>query len=116
MFFIIKFITNNIFQVAFEDEEGTGLGPTLEFYALVAAEIQRHDLAIWIADDDIHDEIEREVSEDMNMNNLNFLLRSGFIHIDLIMCYYVFYLLLNFYKEKENLQSNGVRLPHLYNF
>lgn len=44
-------------------EEGTGLGPTLEFYALVAAELQRKTLAIWMMDDDIHDESEREVSE-----------------------------------------------------
>lgn len=26
---------------------GTGLGPTLEFYALVSAEIQRCDLGLW---------------------------------------------------------------------
>lgn len=31
-------------QVEFQGEEGTGLGPTLEFYALVAAELQRKDL------------------------------------------------------------------------
>ena len=28
----------NILEVEFIDEEGTGLGPTLEFFALVAAE------------------------------------------------------------------------------
>lgn len=33
-------------------EEGTGLGPTLEFYALVAAELQRRDLGMWICDDE----------------------------------------------------------------
>lgn len=33
-----------IVQVEFQGEEGTGLGPTLEFYALVAAELQRKDL------------------------------------------------------------------------
>lgn len=32
-------------------EDGTGLGPTLEFYALVAAELQRKDLAMWLCDD-----------------------------------------------------------------
>lgn len=26
---------------------GTGLGPTLEFYALVSAEVQRCDLGLW---------------------------------------------------------------------
>jgi len=30
-----------ILEVEFKDEEGTGLGPTLEFFALVAAELQR---------------------------------------------------------------------------
>lgn len=35
-----------IFQVEFQGEEGTGLGPTLEFYALVAAELQRKDLGM----------------------------------------------------------------------
>ena len=29
-----------ILEVEFIDEEGTGLGPTLEFFALVAAELQ----------------------------------------------------------------------------
>lgn len=37
----------------FHEEEGTGLGPTLEFYALVAAELQRKDIGIWICDDEI---------------------------------------------------------------
>lgn len=30
----------------------TGLGQSLAFYALVIAEIQRRDLALWISDDD----------------------------------------------------------------
>lgn len=34
----------SILEVEFCGEEGTGLGPTLEFYALVAAEFQRRDL------------------------------------------------------------------------
>lgn len=42
-------------------ESGTGLGPTLEFYALVAAELQRKNLGMWLVDDDHHDELEREV-------------------------------------------------------
>lgn len=41
----------SILEVEFSGEEGTGLGPTLEFYALVAAELQRTDLAIWLCDD-----------------------------------------------------------------
>lgn len=49
-----------ILEVEFQDEEGTGLGPSLEFYALVAAEIQRRDLALWICDDD--DDLTSETS------------------------------------------------------
>lgn len=42
----------SILEVEFQGEEGTGLGPTLEFYALVSAELQRRDLALWICDDE----------------------------------------------------------------
>uniref|UniRef100_A0A2P2I0N7 E3 ubiquitin-protein ligase n=2 Tax=Hirondellea gigas TaxID=1518452 RepID=A0A2P2I0N7_9CRUS len=41
----------SILEVEFRDEEGTGLGPTLEFYALVAGELQRCDIAMWLCDD-----------------------------------------------------------------
>lgn len=53
----------SVLEVEFIDEEGTGLGPTLEFYALVAAELQRSDLAMWMHDDDeYNNEIEsREI-------------------------------------------------------
>ncbi|XP_047508837.1 E3 ubiquitin-protein ligase HECTD1 isoform X4 [Pieris napi] len=40
----------SVLEVEFEGEEGTGLGPTLEFYALVAAELQRTDLNMWLND------------------------------------------------------------------
>lgn len=50
------------FQVEFQGEEGTGLGPTLEFYALVAAEFQRTSLGIWLCDDDFPDDESRQVS------------------------------------------------------
>ncbi|XP_046664774.1 E3 ubiquitin-protein ligase HECTD1 isoform X3 [Homalodisca vitripennis] len=43
----------SILEVEFQGEEGTGLGPTLEFYALVAAELQRKDLGMWLCDDDM---------------------------------------------------------------
>ncbi|KOC70101.1 E3 ubiquitin-protein ligase HECTD1 [Habropoda laboriosa] len=36
----------------FVGEEGTGLGPTLEFFALVAAELQRKNLGLWFCDDE----------------------------------------------------------------
>lgn len=42
----------SILEVAFVSEEGTGLGPTLEFFALVAAELQRKDLGLWLCDDE----------------------------------------------------------------
>ncbi|TNN07563.1 E3 ubiquitin-protein ligase Ufd4 [Schistosoma japonicum] len=32
-------------------EEGTGLGPTLEFYSLLAAELRRRDGLMWVTDD-----------------------------------------------------------------
>lgn len=46
----------------FQGEEGTGLGPTLEFYALVAAEFQRTSLGIWLCDDDFPDDESRQAS------------------------------------------------------
>ncbi|KAL5476128.1 hypothetical protein EMCRGX_G026036 [Ephydatia muelleri] len=36
-----------LLEVSFEDEVGTGLGPTLEFYALVSKDFQRADLQMW---------------------------------------------------------------------
>lgn len=50
----------------FQGEEGTGLGPTLEFYALVAAELQRKDLGMWLCDDDINtNHIDSDLSIDL---------------------------------------------------
>ncbi|XP_076844907.1 E3 ubiquitin-protein ligase TRIP12 isoform X2 [Brachyhypopomus gauderio] len=34
-------------EIQYENEVGTGLGPTLEFYALVSRELQRADLGLW---------------------------------------------------------------------
>ncbi|XP_042887347.1 E3 ubiquitin-protein ligase HECTD1-like [Penaeus japonicus] len=47
----------SILEVEFREEEGTGLGPTLEFYALVAGELQRADLGMWLCDDQTADPI-----------------------------------------------------------
>ncbi|XP_069935867.1 E3 ubiquitin-protein ligase HECTD1 isoform X2 [Cherax quadricarinatus] len=47
----------SILEVEFREEEGTGLGPTLEFYALVAGELQRADLSMWLCDDQTSDPI-----------------------------------------------------------
>lgn len=44
-------------------EEGTGLGPSLEFYALVAAELQQRSLGVWLCYDDFPDDSAREVKE-----------------------------------------------------
>ncbi|PVD26171.1 hypothetical protein C0Q70_13840 [Pomacea canaliculata] len=54
-------IRKAVLEIEFKGEEGTGLGPTLEFYALVAAELQRKSLGLWLCDDDNHDTLEREV-------------------------------------------------------
>lgn len=48
----------SVLEIEFVNEEGTGLGPTLEFYALVAYELQRSDLKMWLCDD--HDVIAQE--------------------------------------------------------
>ncbi|XP_039765934.1 E3 ubiquitin-protein ligase TRIP12 isoform X2 [Pararge aegeria] len=39
--------TKALLEVQYENEVGTGLGPTLEFYALVSQELQRADLDLW---------------------------------------------------------------------
>ncbi|XP_072111160.1 E3 ubiquitin-protein ligase TRIP12 isoform X3 [Mobula birostris] len=38
-------------EIQYENEVGTGLGPTLEFYALVSQELQRADLGLWRGDE-----------------------------------------------------------------
>ena len=48
-------------KVEFIGEEGTGLGPTLEFYALVAAELQKKSLGVWLVDDHFIEDQQREV-------------------------------------------------------
>lgn len=48
-------------QIQFAGEEGTGLGPSLEFYALTAAELQQKSLGLWLCDDDFLDDLAREV-------------------------------------------------------
>lgn len=34
-------------EIQYENEVGTGLGPTLEFYALVSTELQKSELGLW---------------------------------------------------------------------
>lgn len=38
-------------EIQFIGENGTGLGPTLEFYSLLAAELRRRDGMMWVVDD-----------------------------------------------------------------
>ncbi|KAK7602929.1 hypothetical protein V9T40_006903 [Parthenolecanium corni] len=46
-----------LLEVQYEDEVGTGLGPTLEFYSLVSKELQRADLELWINPNSTKDQI-----------------------------------------------------------
>ncbi len=39
-----------LLEIQYEGEVGTGLGPTLEFYALVSREVQRCELEMWRGD------------------------------------------------------------------
>ena len=52
----------SILEVEYIGEEGTGLGPSLEFYALTAAELQQRTLGMWLCDDNYPDDEAREVS------------------------------------------------------
>ena len=53
-FFLFLFLSRFLFLFFFLPlAQGTGLGPTLEFFNLVAAELQRKDLAMWICDDEL---------------------------------------------------------------
>jgi E3 ubiquitin-protein ligase TRIP12 len=45
-----------LLEVQYENEVGTGLGPTLEFYALVSKELQKSGLELWNAPDSQHSE------------------------------------------------------------
>lgn len=51
----------SVLEIEFHNEEGTGLGPTLEFYALVANELQRSDLKMWLCED--HDVMAEEIHD-----------------------------------------------------
>lgn len=51
----------SILEIEFMGEEGTGLGPTLEFYALVAAELQKKSLSLWLCEDSFADDQAREI-------------------------------------------------------
>ncbi len=42
--------SRSLLEVQYENEVGTGLGPTLEFYTLVSKDLQRADLGLWKGD------------------------------------------------------------------
>jgi len=42
--------SKSLLEIQYENEVGTGLGPTLEFYTLVSRELQRADLGLWKGD------------------------------------------------------------------
>ena len=42
-----------VIEIEYQEEAGTGLGPTVEFFTLVAGEVQRKDLGMWICEDDL---------------------------------------------------------------
>lgn len=44
-----------ILEIEFLDEEGTGLGPTLEFFSLIANELQRKKFGLWHCDDSVQE-------------------------------------------------------------
>ncbi|KAL3124758.1 hypothetical protein niasHT_001595 [Heterodera trifolii] len=52
---VLKFhaLRKAILEIEYFGEEGTGLGPTLEFFSLVAAEFQRRDLCMWHCEDSV---------------------------------------------------------------
>ena len=63
----------------FLQEEGTGLGPTLEFYALVAAELQKKCLGLWLCDDDVPDDQARDVSNTRQSDVLCIVTAPSFV-------------------------------------
>ncbi|CAF0905235.1 unnamed protein product [Brachionus calyciflorus] len=62
-----------ILEIEFMDEEGTGLGPTLEFFSLIAAELQRKKFALWHCDDsELHNELSQEELLNLNENFVHY--------------------------------------------
>nr|CAB3267252.1 E3 ubiquitin-protein ligase TRIP12 [Phallusia mammillata] len=43
--------TRALLEIQYDDEVGTGLGPTLEFYTLTSHELQRTNLCLWRSDE-----------------------------------------------------------------
>lgn len=63
-----------LLEIQYENEVGTGLGPTLEFYALVSNELQRCDLGLWNDSDSYKNQQSTLVGGDIvkaDTNNIN---------------------------------------------
>ena len=52
----------SVLEIEYVSEEGTGLGPSLEFYALVSAEFQQSNLGMWLCNDSYQAEQTKQVS------------------------------------------------------
>jgi E3 ubiquitin-protein ligase TRIP12 len=61
-----------LLEIQYENEVGTGLGPTLEFYALTSLEIQKVDYDLWRGD-----KIKISTAKGYNQNSLFFYSPSG---------------------------------------
>ena len=61
-----------LIEIEYEGEEGTGLGPTLEFYELVSKEIR--ELQLWRSDADNHALFPAPMDQaDTNLANFEFI-------------------------------------------
>jgi E3 ubiquitin-protein ligase HECTD1 len=57
----------SILEVEFQNEEGTGLGPTLEFYSLVALDLQQKMHKMWICSDTLF--VEKDGAEENHVSD-----------------------------------------------
>ncbi|CAL8097823.1 unnamed protein product [Calicophoron daubneyi] len=64
-------------EIEFEGEEGTGLGPTMEFYALLSSELRRHCHGMWVSDDRAIDAV-KHVDADQLASESSATSNSGF--------------------------------------
>ena len=75
-----------ILEIEFVEEEGTGLGPTLEFFSLIAGELQRKKFALWhCTDSEQVNELSQEELENINesyVHQLNGLFPAAYPPIE----------------------------------
>lgn len=56
-----------LLEVQYHDEVGTGLGPTLEFYALVSKELQKADLELWHGEKVVDEGVNRYIHSSVGL-------------------------------------------------